>query len=1022
MSWNGISNIQEGCWETDCKMDLSGSTNNPALQLTPDGQYRLVSTAYAWDLAVSQESVVELELHNSSPMVSAGTIADQADGAVWEAEWQAVQTDRGLDAEFVVLTNQSVQLGQTLDATVLFSEPMNTSSVEITAGKAPGYNDLTVTTIEWTCTNNPEPYYDTWNGTIEVPAEGYSGWITLKVEGEDSDGNCLKDPAGAFDERSYSDTYHGFGIAFGPEEGWPVDIWNRTNGCPALGDVDGDGTMEMAFQCPDGYVDVLDSDGGSYGPWPLDSGDWSECPAEVQSSPALADLDSDGDLDIISVLPTGCDARDALTGNSIMDWPWFNDDPIAPANFFSQSSPAVFDVDSDGDPEVVICRHLTPTTGLNVTVYMLDNDASFEWGQILPEGSAEGTSVVSTPAFGDVDGDGEIEVVVATAEFYPALGGQGGGRYIGHVYTLSSQSGAIEDESAVSCNRFWASPVVVDIDGDEALEVIIGTSDRPQEAVFVLNGADLSAEQILESPGGEIRHPAAIGDLDGDGGLDFVVSSADHKLYAWSGSDYQPLEGFPVELDGTVPGCPLMLDIDVDYELEVVVATNGGNLYGINPDGTVCCGFPVSLGHGGNLAAGDIDADNHLELLVSNRNDSAVMVYDLGDGSYPIAAPWRQFQHDSWHTGCFEADNTVPAPPTNLEGDITYSAVGAEVDLSWDLSVNDYYSPNPQDPADVICYFVYREWENRTLELLDRVPAGDGSYTDTYTFPSGPIVRYVVTAFDGTNESVYSNEVRFHSTDQLNLALGRPVREVFEAVGATASVSVGTSESALITRRATDDVIVATPSIRDSHLRSGNAECLTDGKTDEVYTPSAGAVAVVIDLGGVHEVTDVIVSGGSEAAMHGDDRRHSILLAREAGQYTVMSDDGNAASVRYVHVKGAAGAEEILVYGETARSERVNLQTIRSSGGWSISLPSADRSSESVTAPSTGSTSEEGALVIYDITGRRVWSTRAEAGSTVSWDGRRDSGSRVPSGVYLVRFQCGNQVSTGRLEVIGSAD
>jgi hypothetical protein len=121
-------------------------------------------------------------------------------------------------------------------------------------------------------------------------------------------------------------------------------------------------------------------------------------------------------------------------------------------------------------------------------------------------------------------------------------------------------------------------------------------------------------------------------------------------------------------------------------------------------------------------------------------------------------------------------------------------------------------------------------------------------------------------------------------------------------------------------------------------------------------------------------------------------------------------------------VDDAAGVEEILVYGETASLERARLQTSRSSGGWSIRLPAAGRSGESVTVPSPGSTSEEGTLVIYDITGRRVWSTRAEAGSTVSWDGRRDSGSRVPNGVYLLRFQCGSLVSTGRLEVVGASD
>jgi hypothetical protein len=281
----------------------------------------------------------------------------------------------------------------------------------------------------------------------------------------------------------------------------------------------------------------------------------------------------------------------------------------------------------------------------------------------------------------------------------------------------------------------------------------------------------------------------------------------------------------------------------------------------------------------------------------------------------------------------------------------------------------------------------------------------------------------VVTAFDGTNESVCSNEVRFHSTDQLNLALGRPVREVFEVGGETGSVRVESPGSAPLAARPSDaEAEEAAPSIPESRLRAGNSGCLTDGQYDERYTPSIGACAVVIDLGGEHEVTDVIVAGVSDASLHGSGVGHSILLAGESRQYTTWRDDGEAVAARYVRVEDAAGAGEILVYGEMSSSERMRLQTSRSSDGWSIRLPSADIISERIGIPSSGSTSEEGTLVIYDITGRRMWSTRAEAGSTVSWDGRRDSGSRVPNGLYLVRFQRGSLVSTGRLEVVGSPD
>jgi hypothetical protein len=114
----------------------------------PDGIYSIEVTGYAWDDGnpgneVSEEDDINIELHNSSPIVDAGEILDETDATVWEAEWQAVQTDSVLEPEFVILTDETVTPGQTLDASILFSEPMNTSSVKVTAGKAPGYAEPT---------------------------------------------------------------------------------------------------------------------------------------------------------------------------------------------------------------------------------------------------------------------------------------------------------------------------------------------------------------------------------------------------------------------------------------------------------------------------------------------------------------------------------------------------------------------------------------------------------------------------------------------------------------------------------------------------------------------------------------------------------------------------------------------------------------------------------------------------------------------------------------------------------------
>jgi hypothetical protein len=57
-------------------------------------------------------------------------------------------------------------------------------------------------------------------------------------------------------------------------------------------------------------------------------------------------------------------------------------------------------------------------------------------------------------------------------------------------------------------------------------------------------------------------------------------------------------------------------------------------------------------------------------------------------------------------------------------------------------------------------------------------------------------------------------------------------------------------------------------------------------------------------------------------------------------------------------------------------------------------------------------------ISVFDAAGRRIWRTSVTTAAgkfEVPWDGRTDSGKRLPNGTYLIRAELGREVATTRL-------
>jgi hypothetical protein len=129
-------------------------------------------------------------------------------------------------------------------------------------------------------------------------------------------------------------------------------------------------------------------------------------------------------------------------------------------------------------------------------VYCLSRTGTKEWNYTT------GSGVFSSPCVADVDGDGQLEVLV--------------GSYDGNVYCLS-RTGTKEWNYTTGSGVF-SSPCVVDVDGDGQLEVLIGSDDGNVYCLAVVGAPYAPSVYPWPSIGfrGDVCHSGVYVDTDHD--------------------------------------------------------------------------------------------------------------------------------------------------------------------------------------------------------------------------------------------------------------------------------------------------------------------------------------------------------------------------------------------------------------------------------------------------------------------------------------------------------------------------
>ena len=465
---------------------------------------------------------------------------------------------------------------------------------------------------------------------------------------------------------------------------------------PSLVDIDADGDADLIVNVGGAGLQLFERDGDDW-VWRTDRlggiepGNWS----------TFGDLDGDGDLDLLA---RGAPGRVRFWRNTgTPQAPAFEvaaegltetgGEPVA---IEDSSIPALADVDGDGDPDLLSGKADIGTItyyrndgadaeGVPQFTFVTDNFQDIQVYEENPQCSdarTGGIGAAGRPAprrMTSRHGANAIAVVDLTGDGAPEL--FWGDFFAPSLFYFANEGTATDPDFVLGADRFpvgqpltsggYNAPTYGDVDRDGDADLIVGVqrglcfqSETAVANLFAFENAGtasapdlrLVTDRLIESVDAGKRTAATLGDLDGDGDLDLIVgneadptdpSRANLLYYENEGTASAPALRL-VDADYQALAydfgayAPVLGDLDGDGDLDLLVGGFNGRFALLQNDGTPAApAFTrvddryqnVDAGQYGRATLGDLDGDGDLDLITGASNGRVRLYRNVGSAS-----------------------------------------------------------------------------------------------------------------------------------------------------------------------------------------------------------------------------------------------------------------------------------------------------------------------------------------------------------------------------------------------------